>query len=338
MVRTLLLKLLLSLALLSCGIGFFVSELVAAEDESIDALLNEANRALGGSSKGPKPSEADENGRQSAGATETSKKTKSKPRVNTKPKLQEEAVTSPSGANTGPTTPEDTTLKPLDAERVSQILALDLQAQERERVTRSRSLGVRLGLAQDRIPAVYEVEKDDDTFRMGEQAQLNGAALEATAVVPIHFLGREMGLEGAPFWGLTAGAGILQGDVHIIRRGVTNENRVYPYQVMTTDGGLSVGWASNLGKSTSAGYQIWLSAGYGADIMRQKGDGQYDTFSEVFHGNTFAIGSSWRSQTSYELYLQVRQRGRFNAESKGPTRTKLAGRMITLGFGVPISG
>ena len=44
-----------------------------------------------------------------------------------------------------------------------------------------------------------------------------------------------------------------------------------------------------------------IDAGYGADIMRKKGDGQYDTFSEVFHGNTFAIGSSWRSQTSSSL-------------------------------------
>lgn len=306
----------------------------AGEQERIDDLLEEANRALGGTSTPNKDKEK-------KSKTKDSDTTPARKSPSRKASPAEKAPAS-GGPATGSATegakPEDSALKPIDVERVSEILALDLQAQERERVTRGRGIQVRLGLGYDRIPPVYAVEKDDDTFKIDEPAVLTGLAVEAAAQVPIMSWMRDSAPRGAPFWGLTAGAGFLQGKPHVSRRGVTNEDRTYPYQVVTTDGGLAFGWSSNLAKAGSAGYQVWLSAGYGADIIRQKGDGHYDTFTEVFHGETVALGASWRSEENYEIFSQIRQRGRPNAEALGPTQSKLAGLMISLGFGMPISG
>jgi hypothetical protein len=306
----------------------------AGDQERIDDLLDEANRALGGSSTSQKDKEK----------KSKTKDMDAKPARKSTPQKARPADKSPAsgapatGGATDGAKPEEAALKPIDVERVTEILALDLQAQERERVTRGRGIQVRLGLGYDRVPPVYSVEKDDDTFRIDETAVFTGVIVEAAAQVPIMSWMRDAAPRGAPFWGLTAGAGFLQGKPRVSRRGVTNQDRTYPYQVVAADGGLAFGWSSNLAKPGSAGYQIWLSGGYGADIIRQKGDGHYDTFTEVFHGETAALGASWRSDENYEIFSQIRQRGRPNAEARGATHSKLAGVVILIGLGMPISG
>lgn len=322
---------LLSATLLFSVAGFYGQAWSA--DESLDSLLNEANRALG------KPSKSGNSSESKVDDSSQTQSPKPKHKIKNTSKTKEETSTAPSASMTSPEKPANESLKPLDSESVTQILALDLQAKERERITRTRGLSVRIGYANDRIPAVYEVEKDDDTFTMNDSASLNGASLDALVQAPIQSLGQDRGFEGAPFWGITVGAGLVQGPIQISRRGVFNEDRTYPYQVVTTDGGLALGWGSNLGASESSGYQLWLTGGYGADIIRQMGDGQYDTFSEVFHGQVLSFGTSWRSNGGYELYLQLKQRGQFSFDGKSePTRTRVAGRMIMVGFGMLISG
>ncbi len=295
-----------------------------AGTDALDSLLQEANRALGNHGAEPAPVGTTKAPSQNKKKRESVKSTESLQPV-------QSGAVSPS-AVAEPTKP----LQPIDAARVSEILALDSQAQERERVARSRGIQVRIGAGVDWLPPVYETEKDDDTFRVTTDTTLTGVAAEAMAQIPVELPFTSSTAAGTPFWGLSAGAGYFQGDTMVARRGVVNEDRMYPYQLISADSGMTLGWNAS-GKS-AVGFRLWLTAGYGADIVRQTGDGHFDTFSSVFYGSTFAIGAALRSAENHELFVQYRQRGSTRPESDGPDRSAIAGRMLTMGLGIPISG
>ncbi|MEY4632318.1 MAG: hypothetical protein RIQ81_2438 [Pseudomonadota bacterium] len=320
---------------LSATIGIAPAALAAGD--SLDSLLDEANRALGhrGAETAQPPTAAAPADLTGDAPKAPSIQKKRRP-VNKAPEAApatQQPATSPSTSAADAAKP----LQPIDSARVSEILSLDLQAQERERVARHRGIQVRLGAGWDWLPGVYETEKDDDTFRIMSDTTLTGVAAEATAQIPVELPFRGSKAAGTPFWGLSAGAGYFQGDAMVARRGVVTEDRMYPYQLVAADGGLTVGWNSGY-QAESAGVRLWITAGYGADIVRQTGDGHFDTFSSVFHGATFAIGSAIRSAGNHEIFVQYRQRGSVRPETNGPDRSSIAGRMLTMGLGIPISG
>lgn len=306
---------------------FFCSTLlsaVAIADDSIDKLLNEADQALGNPTK--------TEGKKSGVESDTSGNARMPQRKTLRAKSAPvEVLIPPSRAENAPVKQDAVPLTPIDPARVSEILALDLQTQERDRLARGRGVSARIGFIYDHIPGAYQVEKDDDTFTMATPAALKGVGIEAAAG---SMIGQPRGkgfFRGASFWGLNGGAGVLQGDVEIQRRGIEDEDTTYQYQLIPLDGGISFGWANE------NAFSFWVSLGYAADVVRQVGRGQTDSFTAVFSGETAAIGTSWRSALGYEVFGQYRQRGVLG-QSKEPTRSRVAGRMITVGIGVPIAG
>lgn len=306
---------------------FTANPAFAADD--LDQLLHEADRALGHKKDGPE-SQTQTNPAETIPDGKTSKKTLPKTNRRSETKSTRNVSTQDNSKAADTKASEPATLTPIDPARVSEILALDLQAQERERISRGHHVSGRIAIAQDRIPAVYRVEKDDDTFTVDSTTSLSGVAVEASRNVPI---GETMGtgtIRGAMFFGVSAGAGALQGNVKIRRHGIEDDLKDYPYQIFPIDGGLSFGWM------TDSQFSAWISGGYGADIVRQLGTGQTDTFSAIFSGETLGIGASWRSGAGYELFGHIKQRGVIGMNSKEPTPSHLAGRMILLGMGFPI--
>lgn len=297
-----------------------ITSTYAADD--LDALLHEADRALGNKTDKSKDHEA-----APSDDGEPKKAPKARKNAEKKPaKPDAETAAKPEPAKPA----EPTTLTPVDPARVSEILALDLQTQERERISRGHRVSGRIAFVQDRIPARYQVEKDDDTFTFDSPTNLRGIGAEASRNVP---LGSTMGtgaLRGAMFFGATAGAAALQGSVPIQRKGIEDELRNYDYQVFPVDGAMTFGWM------TDSQFSAWLAAGYGADIVRQLGLGQTDTFTAIFSGETLGIGAAWRSEAGYEVFGQIRQRGVIGMNSKDPNPSRVAGRMFTMGMGFPL--
>lgn len=299
------------------------NQLPAMAADNLDDLLHEADRALGKSSAPTQQNNLDE--------AQPPRKSSPKKKVKTPEQVQQEEEKSKEDAQAKEAAAiERSTLTPIDPARVSEILALDLQAQERERMTKAHRVSGRIGFANDQIPAVYQVEKDDDTFTFDAPTSLKGISLEGNRSVP---LGTNVGsgvLRGSPFFGVSAGAAALQGSATIQRRGIEDEVRTYDYQIFPIDGAASFGWM------TESQFSLWVSVGYAADIVRQLGTGQTDTFTATFTGETAGVGTAWRSESGYEVFAGLRQRGVIGSSSKEPTRSRVAGRMITVGIGCPI--
>lgn len=294
--------------------------------DNLDDLLHEADRALGKASSKSTPNQQNN---QDSSNTRKSSVRKKKPLTPEQKQDNEESAKSEAAAKEKEKQ-EASTLRPIDPARVSEILALDLQAQERERMTKSHRVSGRIGFAVDQIPAVYQVEKDDDTFTVYAPTSLKGVSLEGNRNVPI---GSNMGsgfLRGATFFGVSAGIAALQGSAIVQRKGIEDDLHSYDYQVFPVDGGLNFGWM------TESQFSLWISAGYAADIVRQLGTGQTDTFTATFSGETAGMGAAWRSDAGYEVFANLRQRGVVGSTSKEPTRSRIAGRMITFGVGCPI--
>ncbi len=303
--------------------AFITASKVSYAEDSLEALLKDADNALGHEST---PSSEEQNQKTQKPVVKTNKKKTTTPVAPSTP--QAEAT----NESKDDKKIEQAPLAPIDPARVSEILALDIQAKEREKIVHSRGVSARIGYLYDVIPAVYQVAKDDDTFTFSSATSLKGVGIETTASSPITEAFGTGNFRGFANWGLGVGAGILQGNAAINRRGITDEDVTYPYQLYPIDGSLSIGWTSN------AGFNLWVAGGYAADIVRQLGKGQTDTFTAVFTGETFSIGAGWKGQWGYEVFTQYRQRGVFGSSDKEPKRSRIAGRMISVGVGVPISG
>ena len=297
-------------------------------EENLDALLRDADRALGGSSNSKaerQDSDASSNASTEGKATKSASK---KSRSKTAAKLPSSSEDKSNAQPIKPTEPA--ALTPIDPARVSEILAIDIQAQERERLATGQKVSIRMGYANDRIPAVYQAEKDDDTFTVVAPASLKGISIEGTRVAPIS---PEFGagiFRGSFFWGATASAAAVQGQVEVQRSGIEAERTTYDYQIFPVDGSLNLGW------KFSSNLSLWMGLGYGFDVVRQLGVGETDTFTEVFSGEVGNIGTSWRSESGYEIFATVRQRGVRNQSSSNPTTTRIAGRMVSVGVGYPL--
>ena len=312
------------------GAGLLTASLMSGAassraEESIDSLLNRADHALG-----PAPASPSDSQEQAAPKKKAAGKAKkSAARTSTLPK---DEAASPAEGPAAPTATAERPLTPIDPARVSEILAIDQQARERERLARGANLIARIGLSRDAVPGVYQTEKDDDTFTVADTMVLAGPTLDVATHARFGASDAGIGANGAFYWGLNAGAGYLQGSADVSRRGIQNESNSYVYEALPFDAAASLGW------QTATAWQIWVSAGYGMDIVRQVGNGETDSFTSVFAGETLAVGLSKRFGPTYEAFLQYRQRGLQNAIDKAPTRSRLAGRVITAGLGVPISG
>ena len=154
--------------------------------------------------------------------------------------------------------------------------------------------------------------------------------VEVSRNVPLGETRGSGNLRGAMFFGVEAGAAALQGSVSVHRTGIDDELRDYNYQIFPIDGAVTLGWM------TDSQFSAWLALGYGADVVRQMGYGQTDTFTAMFSGETFGIGGSWRSEVGYEVFAHIKQRGVIGMNSKDPTQSRVAGRVLTIGMGFPI--
>lgn len=291
--------------------------------DDLDHLLQEADRALGNKSA-PAANRSDT----THDETIPSQK-KSAPRQKKQAGNKTEADTTQSAKESAKPA-EPSTLTPIDPARVSEILALDLQAQERERIARGHRVSGRVAFAVDRLPGVYQVEKDDDKFTIDGTTSLQGVALQASRTVPIGDAKGSGLLRGAMFFGVEGSAAALQGSVLVRRTGIDDERRDYNYQIFPIDGAATFGWM------TDSQFSAWLALGYGADIVRQLGYGQTDTFTALFSGETLGVGASWRSEGGYEVFGHIKQRGVIGMNSKDPTQSRVAGRIMMLGVGFPI--
>lgn len=314
-------------------------------DQDLEKLLGEAERALGTSgSKQTKPEASDADSSDSTPSSDAvpskSKRSPTKHRkkdanvdVNGEPQIEKNA-----------TAPQETPQKlvPLTVPNIGEVLALDQQAAERERLRRKSLISAQIGAGMDQLHGAYTVSKDDDTFSLHSAQTLTGIQADVQSEWPITIGGLAApttaeSLNQTPWRPsllVGVGFGIFQGQVEIARRGVENYDDRNDYQLIPLHAMIGLG---------SAFYGHWLLSttyGFAADVVRQLGRGQTDTYTELFTGDVFALGAGYRFDTGVDLVLRLQERGTplMRVGSKESTASRVAGRVLTIGVGMPVAG
>lgn len=267
-----------------------------AHADEVDALLREADRALGRSDQGS-TKEAEQKSE-----TQTAPSGKVKPKAKKKPSLGEEQnpTTNPgdnpsanSGSNTDPSS-----LTPADAETVRELTAIGLR---RETQLRPDEKEHRVGLAfsQAWLRGRYELKKDDDTFRADRYEILRGLDLNYSADFN---RGLALGTHGTWFPTGYVSLGYLRGRIDVLRSGVENGTIHVDYNLVPAQIGLGLRW--------QAASQWRAGIGYGptVELLIQTGRGTSDSTSGLFLSDTLEVHGekSWSGRLWLGLSLRFR--------------------------------
>jgi len=301
----------------------------ALAQDDIDSLLQQANSALHGAPTTPdsKKAEAGESGAPATPSGPAKGRGKRAKRPVSKSPAPDDFDSTSDGSNPAPSAPAPVTnepVQPLTQKSLDQVLALDVQAREREKYTGVRWFMTRVGIGFDRIGTSYKFTKDDDTFTVAQRTSLMGASAEVGTITRIDRLSaNSFAARGA----LLAGLGYYQGNVPVAREGIDNYEQNYQYQLIPFD--LAIG----LGFDYGSDYGFLLSYGVGTELMHQSGTGQTDTFSDMFIGDVLSATFTWHYDRELEVFLRAQKRGTGWSGS-----ANIAGQVFAMGVGMPFRG
>ena len=215
---------------------------------------------------------------------------------------------------------------PLDRRALSEILLADSAQRERGIGTALGDSLVRLGMGVAVLERGYSLEKDDDTFALSPGSSLWGVSFEFTPPL----LGFPVFASGG--WrshvNVGLGAGAYFGNIGAQRTGVMQGNSNYMYYFFPLGGEVTLAFEYR------SKFGIEFSYGYGAEALSQRGIGNSDTVSAVYHSDTAKIRLRAIFSRGIEGFALWQTRGKmlFNASSAAHSH------LFSVGVGFGLSG
>lgn len=274
--------------------------------KAIEGLLNDAEGALLGNHEPvSQPRRATKKRRAPTAATP-----QPAPIVSQAPKAQLETV------------PQ---LAPIDSIAIQKVIAIDLEASQREREPIYPITKVQLSFGLHDLKPVYSLTKDDDYFTNTQGGNIKGLYLTFSPIWKIGFLETSF---LRPFFSVVVATGYSQGELLMQRTGIQTGNQNYGVKLFPVDAGVQLTFEFWRRVGIFAGY------GPGVEVLHQDGLLVNDSITDLFYGDELWVGLSGKISPSVELLIGYKKKGTnllFRSQGFG-------GQILSAGVGFGLSG
>ncbi len=217
---------------------------------------------------------------------------------------------------------KDEPISPLKNEKLDVILNLDRKAMAEEKHLDKNYWSTHLSAGIQELSGQYLVNKDDDNFSLNQPSRFYGIKTG---------MFHHWNLISSLHWGLTTQVGFFQGHGQSQRTGIEHSLKNYRYQVLPLDEAFSISWID------TNSFVLGISYGGALDILRQDGEDQHDSFTELFWGDVGSLFMSVNMFKAFDLLFQYQDRGLL-LKNKNKISSRVSGKVMTVGIEFPISG
>jgi hypothetical protein len=225
-----------------------------------------------------------------------------------------------------PTAPPLIMSSPLDKRALSEILLADTQERERGFGTSLADSTIRVGAGMAVLDRGFSLTKDDDTFTITPSSSFWGASFEFTP--PLFGLSVFHAGKWRSRVHVALGAGAYFGSADADRKGVMEGRSKYTYYFFPAGGEATIAFEYG----SVLGFDV--SYGYGFEALSQKGQGNSDTVSGIFQGETVKLRLRTIFSRGLEGFVLWQSRGRGVFSSGDSAKSQL----FVVGLGIGLSG